>query len=164
MDAEHIETERLRLIPYQPKEMLATIEAMEPGEAKEVSPDWLARLRRATHPDPWTFGFALQDRTSQAPIGMGGFKGPPGVEGVVEIAYGVNPEHRKKGYATEAAGALVNFAFASDRVRRVIAHTRPHENPSTRVLKKCGFRFVGEVVDPEDGPVWQWEKLREGSK
>jgi len=162
MDERHIETERLRLVPYQPKEMLIAIEAMDPGEAKEISPEWLARLRQATHPDPWAFGFAFQDRSSGAAIGMGGFKGPPGKDGLVEVAYGVNPEHRKKGYATEATRALVAFAFDSGKVRRVIAHTLPQANPSTRVLTKCGFRFVGDVIDPEDGPVWRWEKDKEG--
>ena len=34
-------------------------------------------------------------------------------------------------------------------------------NASTRVLTKCGFRHVGEVMDPEDGLVWRWEKHKE---
>ncbi len=29
---------------------------------------------------------------------------------------------------------------------------------SGRVLIKCGFRRIGEVIDPEDGLVWRWEK------
>jgi hypothetical protein len=27
-------------------------------------------------------------------------------------------------------------------------------------LAKCGFEHVGEVVDPEDGLVWKFEKQR----
>jgi len=54
--------------------------------------------------------------------------------------------------------ALVRFAFASEHVQLVRAHTLPVSNPSTRVLLKCGFRDIGEVVDPEDGPVWRWER------
>jgi len=30
------------------------------------------------------------------------------------------------------------------------------------VLEKCGFTHVGEVVDPEDGLVWRFEKRRPG--
>ncbi|MGH7631966.1 MAG: hypothetical protein ACREOF_21740 [Gemmatimonadales bacterium] len=30
-------------------------------------------------------------------------------------------------------------------------------NASARVLEKLGFRRLGEVIDPEDGPVWRWE-------
>src|SRR6266702_2366495 len=53
---------------------------------------------------------------------------------------------------------VVHRAAASDIVRLVRAHTLPEENASTRVLLKCGFRHLGTVVDPEDGPVWRWER------
>ena len=33
----------------------------------------------------------------------------------------------------------------------------PEANASGRVLAKCGFRRVGEVIDPDDGVVWRWE-------
>ena len=77
---------------------------------------------------------------------------------MAEISYGVNPDHQRKGYATEAAQALTAYAFRSGQVRVVWAHTLPEPNASTRVLTKCGFRRVGEVIDPEDGLVWRWEK------
>ena len=98
---------------------------------------------------------------SGANVGRGGFKGPPTADGIVEIAYGVSPEHQGKGYATEAAEALVEFAFSNEQVRGVWAHTLPEANASTRVLTKCGFQCVGEVIDPEDGLVWRWEKYKE---
>jgi [ribosomal protein S5]-alanine N-acetyltransferase len=126
----------------------------------EVSPEYLARLQAATMTDPWTHGFALVLESSRLVIGMGGFKGPPDAEGVVEIAYGVAPDYQGKGYATEAAQALVDYAFVSGRVRVVRAHTRPTSNASMRVLAKCGFNKIGEVVDPEDGLVWRWEKVK----
>jgi [ribosomal protein S5]-alanine N-acetyltransferase len=48
----------------------------------------------------------------------------------------------------------------AERARRasVRAHTRPTPNASTPVLTKCWFARVGDVVDPEDGPVWRWER------
>jgi RimJ/RimL family protein N-acetyltransferase len=52
---------------------------------------------------------------------------------------------------------LTAFALDADDVRTVIAHTLPEENASARVLRKSGFEWVGDVVDPEDGPVWRWE-------
>jgi RimJ/RimL family protein N-acetyltransferase len=77
---------------------------------------------------------------------------------MAEIAYGVNPEYQGKGYATEAAAALVSYALGTGQARVVRAHTLPEPNASTRVLSKCGFRQVGEVIDPEDGLVWRWER------
>jgi RimJ/RimL family protein N-acetyltransferase len=79
---------------------------------------------------------------------------------MVEIAYGIVPSFQGNGYATETAEALVAFAFARGDVRLVRAHTAPVENASTHVLTKCGFRCHGTVVDPDDGPVWRWERAR----
>ena len=135
------------------------IEAMTAGEKAQLSADWLASVRGAVSADPWIHGFSMVHRDNDVVVGMAGFKGPPGADGMVEIAYGVAPEHQGKGYATEAAQALAAYAFASGRVRVVRAHTAPESNASTRVLTKCGFRHTGEVIDPEDGLVWQWEKV-----
>ena len=92
-----------------------------------------------------------------AGVGSCGFKGPPDANGTVEIAYGIAPAHQNKGYATEAAAALVRFALASGEVRVVRAHTRERAGASARVLAKCHFEPLGQVVDPEDGLVWRWE-------
>jgi RimJ/RimL family protein N-acetyltransferase len=129
--------------------------------SKDVSPDWLAQLETAKVADVWTHGFALVHVADSVVIGAGSFKGPPGLDGVVEIAYGVVPDYQGQGYATEAAQALTVFAFRDGCVAAVRAHTLPEPNASTRVLVKCGFRFVGDRVDPEDGLVWRWEKLPE---
>ena len=125
-----------------------------------VSATWLEALREAagTPPDPWMYGFFIVERSTGTVIGSAGFKGPPDAEGMVEIAYGVDPSRQGQGFATEAAGALVRFAAADPRVRLVRAHTLPEANASTRVLRKCGFVHVGGVVDPDDGPVWRWER------
>ncbi len=154
-----MQTKRLKLVLQSPADVRAMIEGLSPSERAEVSPDWLARAEAATSADPWIHGFALVHRSSDLVVGTGGFKGPPADDGIVEIAYGVSPGHREKGYATEAAQALTAFALASDQVRVVRAHTLPEPSASTRVLTKCGFRCVGEVVDPEDGLVWRWETV-----
>lgn len=124
----------------------------------DVSPDWVAALRNSSRADPWRYGFFVVHREAGSVIGSAGFKGPPDSTGVVEVAYGIVPSFQGCGYATEAAAAVVAFAFASGQVRLVRAHTRPEANASTRVLLKCGFRHVGTVVDPDDGPVWRWER------
>jgi len=175
MSVEPIQTKSLKLMPYSPQHILAMIEAVEsftrsfgwpPATglrdfyvSKDVSPAWLAQLRTATVADVWMHGFGMLHMADGKVIGAAGFKGPPGEDGAVEIAYGLVPEYQGRGYATEAAAALVDFAVESGRVRIARAHTLPQKNASTRVLTKCSFEFVGEVVDPEDGPVWRWEKV-----
>jgi RimJ/RimL family protein N-acetyltransferase len=156
-----IQTENLRLVLQTPAETLASVEAMGPADRAEVSPEWLARIRASVVADPWTHGWSVAlRRAGGAVVGSCGYKGPPDADGVVEIAYGVHPAYRGRGYATEVAGALVGFAFDDARVRTVRAHTRPEANASGRVLTKCGFEQVGEVVDPEDGLVWRWDMRR----
>jgi len=158
MSVTHMQTKNLKLVLRTLEEARAEVEAMSPADRAHVSADWLARLGALTSPDPWTLGFSLVHRDSETVVGSAGFKGPPTADGVVEIAYGINPDHQGRGYATEAAQALTTYAFSSGKVRLVRAHTRPEPNASTRVLAKCGFRRVGEVIDPEDGLVWRWEK------
>ncbi|HEY9697590.1 MAG TPA: GNAT family N-acetyltransferase [Trichocoleus sp.] len=153
-----LETAHLRLVLQSTEAILAQIAAMSPADQAEVSPNWLAQLRAAPSTDPWTHGFAIVLKTSGAVIGSCGYKGPPSSDRVVEIAYSVNVDHQGRGYATEAAAALTRYALESPEVQLVCAHTRPEENASTRVLTKCGFRWVGEVNDPEDGFVWRWER------
>jgi len=164
MSSKPVQTKNLKLVPRTLEEVRAMVEAMTPSEKAELSADWLALLRASTSPDPWTHGFSLVHRDSDTVVGMCGFKGPPAADGVVEIAYGVSPEYRGKGYATEAAQSLTDYAFSRGKVRVVRAHTLPEPNASTRVLTKCGFRRIGEVIDPEDGLVWRWEKDVEASQ
>jgi RimJ/RimL family protein N-acetyltransferase len=159
-----MQTNNLNLVLMTRDELLAMVEALSPDERKEVSPEWLARVRASAGADPWSHGFSLEHRQTGQPVGKCAFKSPPSAGGTVEIAYGIDPDHRGKGYATEAATALAAFAFESGLVQTVIAHTLPEPNASTRVLTKCGFTFVGEVVDPEDGLVWRWEKQREPAR
>lgn len=168
-----IETAHLLLRPYTSEELLALIEQPETFESltgfpaspalrgfmvsDDVSPAWTASLRTIQGSDPWRLGFGIIDRESRTVIGAASFKGPPDTNGMVEIAYGIVPSFEGRGYATEAARALVDFAQGDDKVRQIIAHTMPEPNASTRVLTKCGFTFAGEVIDPEDGRVWRWE-------
>ena len=123
----------------------------------ELSQEWLSALEAATEADPWVHGFAVVERESGTVVGVASFKGPPGEDRVVEIAYGIAPGYQGRGLATEAARALTKYALDSGEVRVVRAHTRPEPNASTSVLAKCGFHYVDEVIDPEDGLVWRWE-------
>ena len=150
-----IPTLRLRLVLESTETMMARIDAMSPADRAEVSPEWLARIRTAP-PSPWTHGFALVDKATGLVIGSCGYKGPPDADGIVEIAYGVNPDQRERGYAKEAAAAMVAFALGSG-AKRIWAHTKPETGASAGVLSAVGFQRVGEVVDPEDGLVWRWE-------
>jgi [ribosomal protein S5]-alanine N-acetyltransferase len=158
-----IETRNLRLVPLSREDARARVAGMNPQARAQVSPAWLALVETSGPLDPWIHGFIMTSPDQTVVIGQCGFKGPPDAEGAVEIAYGVDPFYQGRGYATEAAEALTDYAFRSGLVSVVRAHTLPEPNASGRVLTKCGFVRVGEVIDPEDGLVWRWEKRKPAS-
>jgi RimJ/RimL family protein N-acetyltransferase len=72
-------------------------------------------------------------------IGTAGFFGPPDEVGVVSLGYGVVPELRGQGYATEALEALLAHAWTDLRVRTVKADVSLENIASQRVLEKAGM-------------------------
>jgi [ribosomal protein S5]-alanine N-acetyltransferase len=173
-----LETRHLRLVAHAPAHLRALMDGRDAyarslgipaaeglgdflkNGAADRSRAWLARLETATDADPWIGGFALVHIASNTAIGSASFKGPPDADGVVEVAYGVVPSQQGRGDATEATRALVAYAFDDHRVRIVRAHTLPRNDASGRVLTKCGFTRIGQVINPDDAAVWRWELPR----
>jgi len=102
---------------------------------------------------PW-IGYYVKE--NQIVIGSAGFKGKP-VNGTIEIAYGTFEEFRNRGVGTIICKILVDLALKTDPALRVTARTLAENNYSTRILKKNKFQFIGELFDPEDGDIWEWE-------
>jgi ribosomal-protein-alanine N-acetyltransferase len=109
------------------------------------SGDWLLR--------------AIALRTEDRPmVGLVGFHGPPDVTGSVEVGYEIEPPYRRLGYATEATGVLVRWAFGQVGVRRVIAAIRPDNAGSLGVIHRVGFRAAGSRWDAIDGTALLFER------
>jgi RimJ/RimL family protein N-acetyltransferase len=124
-----------------------------------ASSDFIKSIENAREADPWRFGFGVIHKVDNVLIGLCGFPGPPDSDGVAEIAYGIAPAYQGKGYATEVANALSDFASRDARVKKICAHTLAQTNASTRVLEKCDFKRVCETIDPENNlPIWRWER------
>jgi [ribosomal protein S5]-alanine N-acetyltransferase len=78
-----------------------------------------------------------------------------------EIGYIFNPAFQNKGYATEAARAVIRYAFTELGAHRVVAHCSPENTPSWKVLENCGMRREGTEKknflirnDANGNPVW----------
>ncbi len=107
---------------------------------------FLASMEKATPNDAgWNLWFCIL-REPRVLLGNVGFKGVP-VDDVVEIGYSLLDAHHRKGYCTEAARALIDWAFKSPRVKILTALTLRELLPSIRVMEKCGLEFIG------DGPI-----------
>ncbi|MDD2955144.1 MAG: GNAT family N-acetyltransferase [Oscillospiraceae bacterium] len=82
--------------------------------------------------------------------------------GTWELGYVFHSGYRGKGYATEAAKALIDDLFAQGRGRRVIALCDPLNPDSWRLLERLGMRREGHLLkniwfDRDDAgrPVWK---------
>ena len=168
-----IQTENLIMAPHLPRYLRALLRGRQEFENVaglrvadgireqflSASSEFIKSIENAREADPWQFGFSVIHRNENILIGMGGFPGPPDSDGVAEIAYGIAPAYQGKGYATEVANALIDFALRDPRVRTIRAHTLAQTNASSRVLEKCDFKKVGETIDPENNlPIWRWER------
>lgn len=96
----------------------------------------------------WHFYYISLRSSGRLVIGICGYKGPPTDDGSVEIGYSIVDDQQRRGFATEAAAALVGRAFEDPAVSRVIAETLPGLVPSIAVLERNGFRLLGDGSEP----------------
>lgn len=120
-----------------------------------LSETWLWEIRLAQiDQDPAAADWVARAAVSEpggVVIGHAGFHAPPDADGVVEVAYSVDPAHRRRGFATAMLAALLRRAEADPAVRSVRASIRPDNIGSLATVAKFGFFKIGEQWDPEDG-------------
>ncbi|MET0331261.1 MAG: GNAT family N-acetyltransferase [Dyella sp.] len=63
-----------------------------------------------------------------------------------DLGYALLTRHSGRGYATEAAAAVLGHAYQQLDLARVLAVTAPDNRSSIRVLEKLGFRFEKMIV------------------
>ena len=165
-----LRTQRLVLLQATPDTLRAELvsrHALGEGLGADVPESWPPELYDADairwtltwlgeHPENanWSLYYIAEapSRESSRPrlIGVAGYKGPPDESGVVEVGYGIVPERRRRGFASEAVRALVARAFGDARVKTVVAHTLPQLVASIGVLRTTGFSFDGPGNDPHE--------------
>lgn len=152
----------IRFVKLSPAVLTALVEgdlaAASAGAGVALTPylmdeRWLWEIRLADIArDPasadWIARAAVADGVV---VGHGGFHGPPDAAGIVEVAYSVDPRHRRKGYAKAMLRALLERADADPAVTAVRASIRPDNAGSRATIAGFGFTKVGEQWDPEDG-------------
>ena len=70
----------------------------------------------------------------------------------IGLFWGIMPEQRQRGYAAEAAGALLDYLFSELKARQVVATTERDNIASQRVMEKLGMELLR---NPADEPRWR---------
>ena len=156
-----VETSRLTLRPFAAEDFDA-LHAMrsnaevarylyEEPFAPERTRELLTRKIGMTS---WTaegdwLGAAAVERESGIVVGDVGMCWLSERDRTAEIGFIFDPRHQGKGFATEAARALVEWAFGIAGLHRIIGRTEARNTASNRVLEKLGMRLEGHFVENE---------------
>jgi RimJ/RimL family protein N-acetyltransferase len=85
------------------------------------------------------------------PIGLCGLVRRDGLD-APDLGFAFLPAGRGRGYALEAAQAVVELAFGTLGMPRILAIALAHNQPSCRLLERLGMTVQGAVRVPADGP------------
>jgi RimJ/RimL family protein N-acetyltransferase len=170
-----LETERLRVRPLAHDDLAAVCHILDhfSDEGASAAPQaerqqWLewtilgneqfARL----HQPPYGERAVALRQTGQV-IGLCGFvpclepfeqlAGQPQAHYTTEFSlnYAIAPAFRRQGYASEAAGAMIDYAFRELRLNRIVATTEYDNAGSQAVMRRLGMRIER---NPYPEPPW----------
>ncbi len=68
------------------------------------------------------------------------------------LFWAIDPSHQRKGYAVEAAQAMIDYAFNSMNIRRIVATTEFENEASQAVMRKLGMTVEHNPTPGE--PFW----------
>lgn len=85
------------------------------------------------------------------PIGLCGLVRRDGLDGP-DLGFAFLPAGRGRGYALEAAQAVVDHGFSTLALPRILAITLAHNQRSCHLLERLGMTVQGAVRVPADGP------------
>jgi RimJ/RimL family protein N-acetyltransferase len=172
-----ISSQRLDLVPM-PRAVLAAllegrrddavIGAKIPAWWPEESDRRFLRVRiedidRDPAAEPWLLWALVHRGSARTMVGYAGFHGPPaGEDAKLELGYAIFPAFQGRGYASEAARALMDWARAGHGIGHFVVSIAPGNEPSLALARRLGFVQTGEQWDDEDGLELVFE-LRTGS-
>ena len=162
-----IETERLIIKPLTLEQLIKYIrldnslekELNLNSSSRSISPELKEALEQTILPNVadlnknylfstlWTIILKEENRM----VGDLCFVGEPNDEGEVEIGYGTYEEFRKRGFMTEAVGAMVKWAEKQPNIRSIIASTEKSNIDSFSILERNNF-----IKYAETGTFYNW--------
>jgi [ribosomal protein S5]-alanine N-acetyltransferase len=152
-----LETARLRLRPFEPRDADAVFAVLSDpevgrwvGGAHASVEDSRALIERARARE--LAMWAVEERETGALVGEVGLQPLERVGPEVEIGWTIGRPWWGRGYATEAAARWLDVAFATLALDEVLATVLPENAASHRVAEKLGMRRLPELRDVWGGP------------
>lgn len=162
-----IETQRLIIKPLTLKQFKLLLESFDKMEqalglssSGEVWPSDVQEAMEGLYKEAlknpidqiWYTSWQIILKSENKAIGSACFMRAPDEKGVVEIGYGINEAYQNRGYMTEAAAAICDWALKQEKVKTVTAETEKDNAASHKVLQKIGMKICHET----DGSLF-WE-------
>ena len=124
-----------------PKVLEFTADA--PFQDKADALDFIKTYRKDT---PAGLGrYAVIRRQDEEFLGWCGLKYHPEAD-VVDLGYRFFQAHWKKGYATEAANAMITYGFDRLKYPFLVAHSHIKNFGSQKVLERCDFKQIKQIT------------------
>jgi 8-oxo-dGTP diphosphatase len=170
--AVELTTERLRLRPPHPADAPAIADQVNDWDVvryttsipfpydRRMAEDFIASQQKRW--ENWSgtgipgeeVAFAVERNSDRRLIGCIGLQpaesGPDGSGGGLEFGYWLGKRHWGEGYATEALGRLVRFAFLDLDLSEIWGAAVPTNDASHRVMEKNGFVIVAAGERPSE--------------
>lgn len=131
------------VVRYEPYQTFSVEEAQREAKSRAESPHFFAVCLKENNNLIGNVYFAKQE-----------FK-------TWEIGYVFNRAYQGKGYATEAANAVIEYGFETRGARRIVAMCNPLNVASWRLLERLGMRREGHLrqniyfkKDKQGNPIW----------
>ena len=84
-------------------------------------------------------------------IASAGFHAAPDATGMVEIGFGVDKAYQNLGYGQEVLNSMWSWIIDDPQVKTLRYTVSPENKVSQHIIKKLGFKLVGEQIDEKDG-------------
>ena len=156
-----LRTERLDLRPHLESDLAVFHEIRSDPEVARYLSDGPMTLEQAREKlavrlaarelaaeDDWVSS-VIVERSSGAVVGDVGLCWRSVEHRTGEVGFIVHPAYQGRGYATEAARALIDWGFRVFGLHRVIGTTEARNAASARVLERLGMRLEGHFVENE---------------
>ena len=97
---------------------------------------------------------SVVERDSGRLVGDVGLSPADGEPGVIKVGYTIAPAFQGSGYATEAVGALVSYAFDTLGAEVVRAYASADNIASVRVAEKVGMKLMERIEHRYGNEIW----------